>query len=86
MGLGIVMRHRTTAQSAQLQKTAMWVFGLLMAGFEIVVRHGEDEAVFIFLLACIGYKPMGHIDDLFHRKPDPELQTPAPEAVEETVK
>ena len=77
------MRNRTTAQSEQLRKTSMWVFGLTFAAFEIVIRHGQDPAVFIFLLACLGLKPAIHLDNLFGKKPEP--QTPAPEAVEEAV-
>ena len=77
------MRHRSPAQSAQLQKTYMWIFGLIMASFEIVVRHGQDEAVFIFLLACLGFKPAVHLDNLFGKKPEP--QTPAPEAAKEAA-
>ena len=75
---------RTPEQAAQLQKTATWIFCLSMAGFEIVLRHGEDEAVFVFLLAVLGFKPMVHIDGLFNKK-TPEPQTPVPEAVKEAV-
>ena len=74
---------RTPEQSEQLKKTSMWIFGLLMATFEILVRHGEDEAVFVFLLACLGFKPVVHLDGLFNKKSEPE--TPVLETAKEAV-
>ena len=61
----------------------MWVFGLAMGAFEIIARHGEEPAVFVFLLACLGFKPMVRMDGLFGNKP--ELETPAPEAAKEAA-
>ena len=77
------MRNRTTAQSEQLRKTWMWIFGLTFGAFEIVIRHGQDPAVFIFLAACLGFKPAVKLDGLFGSKPEPE--TPAPEAAKEAA-
>ena len=77
------MRRRTVAQSEQLRKTSMWIFGLVFAAFEIVVRHGQEPAVFVFLLACLGFKPAVHLDNLFGSKP--ALETPAPEAAKEAA-
>ena len=76
-------KRRTPAQSEQLKNTYTRIFCLGMAAFEIVIRHGEDEAVFVFLLAVLGFKPMMHIDGLFNKKPEP--QTPAPEAAKEAA-
>ena len=73
---------RTPAQSEQLRKTSMWVFGLVFAAFEIVVRHGAEPAVFVFLAACLGFKPAVHLDTLFNKS---ESKTPAPEAAKEAA-
>ena len=77
------MKTRTPEQSEQLRKTSYWVFGLFFAAFEIVVRHGQEPAVFVFLAMCLGFKPAVHLDGLFTKKPEPE--TPALGAAKEAA-
>ena len=80
------MKTRTPAQSEQFRKTCFWVFGLTFAAFEIVVRHGAEPAVFVFLAMVLGFKPAVHLDHLFGGKPEqPAPQTPAPEAAKEAA-
>ena len=67
---------------AQVRRTLLLIGGIALSTWEIVVRHAQEPAVFIFLAAWLGFRPAVKLDSLL-RQPAPE--TPAPEAAKEAV-
>ena len=67
----------------QFRKIALLVFGLILGGWEVVLRHGQDPAVLVFLTMCLGFQPMAKLDTLLRKNPEP--QTTAPDPVKEAV-
>jgi hypothetical protein len=66
---------------ASMRKPILFVFGLAMAVFEIVVRFGQDPYVFVFLLMCLGFIPAKSVDEILRRQGG--LFSPAKDLIED---
>lgn len=77
-----------------VRRAVLLIFGLALAGWEIVFRYGEDEAVLVFLAMCLGFQPARNLDVLLRKNLppqtpvadlDPPPQKPVTDRSEETV-
>jgi len=50
-----------------MKKPILFIFGLVMATFEIVVRFGQDPYVFLFLFMCLGFIPAKSADEIIRK-------------------
>lgn len=66
---------------ASMRKPILFVFGLVLAAWEIVVRFGQDPWVLVFLAMCLGFIPAKSIDEVFRRQGG--LFTPAKDLIED---
>lgn len=52
---------------SRIRTAVLFIFGLTLAGWEIVFRHGQDEAVLVFLTMCLGFQPAKSLDVLLKK-------------------
>ena len=67
----------------QFRKVLLLVFGLGLAVWEVVIQHGRDPAVMVFLAMMLGFQPAVKLDTLLRKTPAPE--TPATEPAKEAA-
>ena len=70
-----------------IRTPVLFFFGLIVAGWELVIRHGQDEAVLVFLTMCLGFQPAKSLDVLLKKSGGIFAQPPIsdPETVRQTV-